>query len=237
MKPLVTIVIPFYNDPYVDQAVQSALTQSYRPIEIIVVDDGSTMHADRLGPYMPYIHYLGKANGGTASALNHGIRYASGEYVAWLSSDDIFYHDKINRQIQFMLERGAWISHTNFDYIDRQSQIVQHRAGFAFHGTADFYRTFLINNPVNGCTVIMKKELFYHIGLFNESLPYTHDLDLWIRAIQAGISFPYLDEALVGYRWHEAMGTLRYQDLIRQEYAMTQERVRNAIQPILSIIG
>ncbi|GJM76095.1 hypothetical protein HMSSN036_83110 [Paenibacillus macerans] len=94
MTPTVSVIIPFYNCPYVEQAVQSALNQTYRPLEVIVVDDGSTSHAERLAPYRPHIHYLGKANGGTASALNHGIRHASGEYIAWLSSDDVFIRTK-----------------------------------------------------------------------------------------------------------------------------------------------
>ncbi|MET3548802.1 glycosyltransferase involved in cell wall biosynthesis [Paenibacillus favisporus] len=234
MRPLVTIVIPFFNDPYVEQAVESALSQSYKPIEIIVVDDGSTQHAERLAPYKSHIHYLGKANGGTASALNHGIRHASGEYIAWLSSDDLFYRDKINNQVLFMLERNAWISHTNFNYIDMHNQITQFRAGVVFQRPVEFYRCFLNANPVNGCTVMMRKELFCHVGLFNEALPYTHDLDFWGKVIQAGFPFPYLDEPLVGYRWHPGMGTLRHREAINHEYAATQERVRSAIRPIVA---
>ncbi|MBE9916012.1 glycosyltransferase [Paenibacillus donghaensis] len=236
MRPLVTIVIPFFNDPYVDQAVRSALSQSYKPIEIIVVDDGSTKHTDRLAPYKRHIHYLGKANGGTATALNHGIRHASGEYIAWLSSDDVFYRDKINNQVLFMQEQNALISHTNFNNINAQSKIVKYRAGCVFNNMADFYRLFLNANPVNGCTVMMKKELFCHIGLFDEALPYTHDLEFWARVIQAGIPFPYLDEPLVGYRWHDSMGTLRHQEAIRLEYAGTQERIRTAIGRIVDLM-
>ena len=78
--PKVTIVIPFYNDPYVREAVDSALLQTYENLEIIVVDDGSTSHSDKLDSYGERIYYLGKANGGTASALNYGFRYASGDY-------------------------------------------------------------------------------------------------------------------------------------------------------------
>ena len=70
MLPKVSIIIPFYNDSYIDQAVVSALYQTYPNIEIIVVDDGSTQHQYRLAPYLSRIIYLGKANGGTASALN-----------------------------------------------------------------------------------------------------------------------------------------------------------------------
>ncbi|WP_160043862.1 glycosyltransferase [Paenibacillus sp. USDA918EY] len=236
MRPLVSIVIPFYNDPYVDQAVQSALMQTYSPLEIIVVDDGSTMHADRLHPYRNHIHYLGKANGGTASALNHGIRHSSGQYIAWLSSDDVFYPGKIDRQIHFMLDRGAWISHTNFNYIDARSRVVQLRAGMTDRGPVDFYRSFLGGNPVNGCTVMMKKEMFCYVGLFDESLPYTHDLEFWARIIQARIPFPYLDEALTGYRWHEGMGTLRHRHMIEREYAFTQDRVQQAMTPLINLL-
>ncbi|MGO4274414.1 glycosyltransferase family 2 protein, partial [Paenibacillus sp. TAF58] len=80
MQPKVSIIIPFYNCPYIDQAIASAIGQTYANVEIIVVDDGSTIHADKIGPFKDRVYYLGKANGGTASALNHGIRYASGEY-------------------------------------------------------------------------------------------------------------------------------------------------------------
>lgn len=236
MRPLVTIVIPFFNDPYVDQAVRSALSQTYSPLEIIVVDDGSTSCAERLAPYRSQIYYLGKANGGTASALNHGIRHASGEYVAWLSSDDLFYPEKISRQVQFMLEHHAFISHTNFNVINASSHISVFRAGVSFTNILDFYRIFMNGNPVNGCTVMMKKELFLHVGLFNEGLPYTHDLDLWGRIIQAGFPFPYLDEPLVGYRQHEGMGTIRHRAVIEQEYAWTHGQVRNAIGPLISIM-
>ncbi|MGN7360057.1 glycosyltransferase [Paenibacillus sp. SAF-054] len=236
MRPLVTIVIPFYNDPYVDQAIQSALSQTYAPLEIIVVDDGSTRFADRIKPYLPQIYYLGKANGGTASALNHGIRHASGQYVAWLSSDDLFYPEKISRQVQFMIEQEAFISHTNFNVIDSSSQITSYRAGCSFTNFLDFYRIFMNGNPVNGCTVMMRKELFCHVGLFDESLPYTHDLDFWRRVIQAGFPLLYLDEPLVGYRQHEAMGTIRHRAVIEQEYAMTSSQVRSALGPLISIM-
>lgn len=225
-RPLVTVVIPFYNCPYIDQAVRSALEQSYSPIEIIVVDDGSTQFADRLDPYRPYIHYLGKANGGTATALNHGIRFAAGEYVAWLSSDDLFYQDKINNQVLFMQQHNAYISHSNFNYIDAYSNITHFSVAplSVLQNKVDFYRCFLNANPVNGCTVMFRKEIFNHIGLFDENLPYTHDFDLWNRVIQSGFEFPFLNEALVGYRWHSGMGTLRHQQAINEEYARSQAR-------------
>lgn len=234
MRPRVTIVIPFYNCGYVNQALQSALEQSYDSIEIIVVDDGSTIHRELLQPYLPYIYYLGKANGGTASALNHGIRHASGEYIAWLSSDDTFHKDKINNQISFMIEQSAYISHTNFNLINQYSQITSQRAGAVFSTVQEFYRCFLQGNPVNGCTVMFKKELFAQIGLFNELLTYTHDLDMWYRVMLAGYAFPYLNEVLVNYRWHDEMGTQKHRHAVEQEYLITQARHRISFTELLN---
>ncbi|MFW5433780.1 glycosyltransferase [Paenibacillus apiarius] len=231
--PFVTIVIPFYNDPFVGQALNSALQQTYPHFEIIVVDDGSTRYADRIRPYMDRVHYLGKANGGTASALNHGIKYASGEYIAWLSSDDMFYPDKLARQLEYMITHNALICHTNFDYINAYSQVTQHRAAVTFQSTEQFYESFFQFNPVNGCTVMMKRELFQFIGTFNEALPFTHDLDLWYRAILNGIDFHFVDEPLTAYRWHGGMGTMKHGAAISEEAAETNSRYQPRLSKFL----
>lgn len=224
MKPKVSIIIPFYNCPYIAEAIQSALNQSYRNIEIIVVDDGSTSHADLITPYLPRIHYLGKANGGTASALNHGIRHASGEYIAWLSSDDMFYENKIYNQLFYMHRHKAVMSHTNFNYIDEHGQITQMNAGTIPMRRIELLRTFLQGNPVNGCTVMVRRDVLNRIGLFDESFPYTHDYDLWHRMLIARIHFSYLNQSLTAYRRHSGMGTLRHQPAIAAEIDVVRSR-------------
>jgi len=214
--PRVSIIIPFYNDPYVREAVESALSQTYPDVEVIVVDDGSTKHAELLKPYEGRICYLGKSNGGTASALNHGIRYASGEYVAWLSSDDFFYPDKVRKQLASMRSADAWIGHTGFDSIDGRGRYTQ----FAIMppaGAHDLLRAFVRSNPVNGCTVMMRKALFDRIGPFDERQTFTHDLDYWYRVMLAGFPFHLTPEPLTAYRWHEDMGTMRNKERIERE--------------------
>ncbi|CAH1206223.1 hypothetical protein PAECIP111893_02473 [Paenibacillus plantiphilus] len=220
-RPRVTIVIPFYNDPYVTEAVDSALAQTYSNTEIIVVDDGSTQHADKLRQYDGRVHYLGKSNGGTASALNHGFRHASGDYIAWLSSDDRFYPEKIERQLAGMERCGAWISHTGFDQIDAGGKLTSLAVMPPSNDKWQFYRAFQNSNPVNGCTVMMSKSLYGHIGAFDESLPFTHDLDYWFRVLLAGIPFPLVAETLSAYRWHDSMGTLRSRDAVEREAKQT----------------
>ncbi len=232
--PLVTIIIPFYNDPFVTEAIESALRQTYQPLEIIVINDGSNREAERLLPYAGRIHVLGKSNGGTATALNHGFRYASGEYVAWLSSDDRFMPDKVERQLRDMLERGLGISHTAFRVIDERGNREAEPVKLEVASMADFYRLFLNGNPVNGCTVMMKKSLFEQIGGFREVHRFTHDYDLWVRTFMAGFPLGYLDEPLTEYRRHPAMGTVRHQKAAEREIKSLLKEYRPRIQGLLT---
>ncbi|PYE48310.1 glycosyltransferase [Paenibacillus barcinonensis] len=237
MNPRVSIVIPFYNCPYVPQAIQSALNQTYAEVEVIVVNDGSTRHEELLQPYLPHINVLGKSNGGTASALNHGIRHASGDYVAWLSSDDSFYPDKIRYQLEFMQREQVLVSHTNFHYINEHSAVTRMHAGPGPMSELDFLRRFNGSNPVNGCTVMIRKDLFGGVGLFDELLPYTHDLDLWLRILLNGHRFPYLNEPLTAYRWHGGMGSVRHADAIGREAAMVWSRYREPLLQRIAALG
>lgn len=235
--PKVSVIIPFYNCPYIEQALQSALSQSWQAYEIIVVDDGSTVHAGRIVPYLHKIHYLGKANGGTASALNHGILHATGDYIAWLSSDDMFYRDKINNQVQFMEQNGLLISYTNFNFINGESQLTEMNASLVFPNQLEYLRCFLQGNPINGCTVMFKREVFGAIGLFDEALPYTHDYDLWFRAILSGYPPVMLNQSLTAYRRHSAMGTLKHLDVIMAETAATNARYQGRLHGLIASMG
>ncbi|WP_068620035.1 glycosyltransferase [Paenibacillus tuaregi] len=224
MNPKVTIIIPFYNCPYIAQAIKSAVQQTYDNTEIIVVDDGSTKYASLIKPYEKKVYYLGKANGGTATALNHGIRHASGEYVAWLSSDDLFYKNKVKHQVQFMQQIGAPISYTNFNYINKSGVVTRHAAGGDPLSPAALCRSFLDSNPVNGCTVMIRRDVFDQLGLFDEGLPYTHDYEYWMRAVLRGYTLSYLNENLTAYRWHSAMGTVRHSSVIAGEIEAVRSR-------------
>lgn len=240
MMPKVSIVIPFYNDSYIDQAITSALAQTYPNVEIIVVDDGSTQYAEKIAPFTGQsreVHYLGKANGGTASALNHGIRMASGQYIAWLSSDDLFYPHKLMMQMHYMLAAKAKISFTAFDMIDEHNRITQSGVAGRYPTVQAFYRAMLTTNPINGCTVIASRDLYLRMGLFNEGLTYTHDYDLWLRIILARHDVVFLDQALIKYRWHSQMGTVKYRPAIDNEIRMVQNAYTPAMLSYLSELG
>lgn len=107
-KPLVSIVIPVYNGSnYVRYAIDSALAQDYHPLEVVVVNDGSTDGGETESICLGYgdrIRYFDKENGGVATALNFAIEKANGEYVSWLSHDDAYFPNKVSKQMSRLEE-------------------------------------------------------------------------------------------------------------------------------------
>lgn len=107
MKPKVSIIIPVYNgEKYVSEAIKSALNQTYKNIEVIVIDDGSEDKTETIcKSFGKKIKYFKKKNGGVSSALNLAIKKMRGDYFSWLSHDDLYYPEKIERQIKFLFKR------------------------------------------------------------------------------------------------------------------------------------
>jgi glycosyltransferase involved in cell wall biosynthesis len=231
-NPKVSIVIPFYNCPFINQALDSALNQTYKHIEIIVVDDGSTKYSEKIEPYLSRIRYLKKENGGTATALNLGIMNATGEYFTWLSSDDLYDSLKVERQLAFMMERKAEISYGNYVLIDSNNQVISGPAGIGLSNRLQFLKKMQKGCIINGCTVMLKLKLFEDVGLFCPLLSYTHDYDLWIKLIEK-YDFLYLDEPLVKRRIHQGMGTKKYEKQINQEIIFVQKKHAEKLEELI----
>ncbi|MBM7586926.1 glycosyltransferase involved in cell wall biosynthesis [Bacillus pakistanensis] len=224
----VSIIIPFYNCPYVDQAINSALNQSYKNIEVILVDDGSTQYVEKIKPYLNRIKYLKKANGGTASALNHGIRHATGQYFAWLSSDDIFLKDKVERQLAFMNRTGALISYTAFTKIDANNNVINH-IHYGQMNRADFMEQLLRGCPINGCTVMIDINLLNKVGMFDVNYKYSQDYEMWCRMLLHTHIY-YYNEPLTLYRVHNAMGSVKYRSRMSREEELVKYRYNKYFQ-------
>lgn len=228
----VSIIIPFYNCQYVDKAIESALGQTYKNIEVIVVDDGSSKFIDKISPYFPTIKFIQKGNGGTASALNLGIKNATGEYFAWLSSDDVYKPEKISKQLQFMKEVGASVSYSPYILINSKGEYLQQINKY-YPNKIAFIKRALKYCPVNGCTVMAKMDVFSKVGLFDESLRYANDYDMWCR-ILLKYDFFYLNEPLVLYRNHDEMGSKKHRKKIYAETEIVKKRHKNLMRKYLS---
>ncbi|MBY6036299.1 glycosyltransferase family 2 protein [Fictibacillus nanhaiensis] len=233
----VSIIIPFYNCEYVDKAIESAIKQTYKNIEIIVVNDGSTMYKEKIIPYLKKIKYIEKSNGGTASALNAGIQNATGDYFSWLSSDDIYVPDKIEKQLHFMQSNKFSVSYSNFLLINERGSIISSPLGTGLATQTQFLKRMRRGCIINGCTVMLDMHIFKEFGLFDETLPYTHDYDYWLR-ILSKYHFHYYQDPLVNYRIHNNMGTIKHsaeikleiRKTIRRHKAQLNELVRKAVQ-------
>ncbi|HEX6980383.1 MAG TPA: glycosyltransferase family A protein [Alphaproteobacteria bacterium] len=120
-RPLVTVLVCNHNyERYVAAAIDSVLAQTYRPVEVLVIDDGSTDGSRRLlAGYRDRVRIILKANGGQASAVNLGFRESRGEYICFLDADDLFRPDKVARVVE-VFERNpdvGWVYH-ELDYVD-----------------------------------------------------------------------------------------------------------------------
>lgn len=118
MQKKVSVIIPFYsNVSWLCESIESVLSQTYNNIEIIVINDGSKENVeDFLSKYGDSIMYIYQENAGPAAARNNGIRHATGDYIAFEDSDDIWCSRKLEKQVAFMERIGARWSHVGFNY-------------------------------------------------------------------------------------------------------------------------
>src|ERR1035438_7875002 len=171
----VSVIIPVYNgEAYVGQAIDSALAQTYTDSEVIVVDDGSKDSTRQIiESYGHKVRAVHKPNGGTSSALNAGIRLAQGEFIAWLSHDDLFLPRKSEAQVNYLRTNPALAAcYSDFFIIDGEGRhLSEVKAGMGCTKTEKVRQLFASTN-INGCTMLIRAEVFQKLGLFREDLKY-----------------------------------------------------------------
>ena len=220
-SPLVSIVIPVFNGAdFMRQAIDSALTQTYRHIEVLVINDGSNdggQTAAIARSYGKRIRYFSQPNGGVACALNRGIREMKGEYFSWLSHDDLYQRNKIARQISGLARRKdrEVMLYSDYRLIDARGGLLEKRRIGKEH--TDNQYLLILATRLNGCTLLIPKSIFDRIGLFNERLKTTQDNEMWLRIAKSGIPFVHQARLLVCSRVHPNQGNVRWRDVHRRE--------------------
>lgn len=200
---LVSVVIPTYNRAgTILNAIDSVLAQTYKSIEIIVVDDGSTDNTNEiLSQYGDKIKYIYKINGGVSSARNAGIKEAKGEYIALFDSDDSWSPVKIEKQMAYLLEHpGYGIAISDIEYWDEDShkvKVSKLRETIARDG---YILEFVLKLPVMTCSyMLIKKEVFNQVGYFDESFKTADDFDMILR-ICSKYKAVLIEEPLIKYK-------------------------------------
>jgi len=208
--PKVSIIIPVYNGSnYLREAIDSALSQTYKNIEVIVVNDGSTDETDKIcKSYGSKIRYFKKENGGVSTALNKGIEEMKGEYFSWLSHDDIYYPNKVEVQIKILSKipnNDDVILYSDFEIIDQygNSMVEVHNDHQMLEEKPEYA---LMRVCLNGITLLVPKEAFEKCGLFDPLLKCTQDYTKW-KEMMNEFRFIHSSKILTKTRIHDKQGT------------------------------
>lgn len=200
MNPLVSIIIPAYNaERYIARAIKSALNQTWRDIEVIVVDDGST---DRTAEIVrsfkdPRVRYIYQQNQNVGSARNHGIKESKGKYITFLDADDEYLPEKVEKQVEFLEQNPKYqvvYCDTIQFYSDNPDKLFIKKGE---HPSGDIFEALLHSSVINPNTVMMAKELLVKVGMFDERPNFPEDWELWLRIARAGYLFGHIHEGLV----------------------------------------
>jgi len=203
--PKISVVIPAYNSQrFISRAIQSVVDQDYPNIEILCVDDGSTDDTKKVvTENFPSVIYLHQKNSGPAAARNLGIRRSTGDYIAFLDSDDTWLPDKLSSQMKLVFaDPGVKIVHANIK-LDINGVVTDniyptdHQAGKIFDNL------LLQDGSVVCSTLLVKKECIDKVGMFDEELRSSEDVHFFLR-LAYYYDFHYVDRVLAIKHHHDA---------------------------------
>jgi glycosyltransferase involved in cell wall biosynthesis len=204
VKPLVSIVIPVYNaERFVASTVESALSQTYQPLEIIAVDDGSTDSSTQIVNRYRSIRVISQDNRGVGMARNRGVAASKGEFVAFLDSDDLWEAEKVEKQMEvFSYHPELSVVTTLSRRITAEGKSIPNGSKPPIPTATPFspYRSLLrFGNPFCISSALTKKSVFERVGGFRK-VPLSADYDLWIRLASEDVLFYTIPDRLTCYR-------------------------------------
>ena len=209
-NPLVSVIIPVYNGGrFLRAALESVFAQTYRPIEVIVVDDGSVDDSGVIAQSFPEVNYIHQTNQGVAVARNNGIEAARGEFFAFLDQDDLWTNEKLQLQVDYFL------SHPEVGYTLTQQKY------FLEPGTTmpPWFRQELFDSVHTGWvlgTLLVRRRTFEQIGKFATGYSAANDSDWFFRAKAAEIPMEVLPDLLLLKRIHEANDSGRAKEILSE---------------------
>jgi glycosyltransferase involved in cell wall biosynthesis len=222
---LVSVIIPVYNgERYLGAALESVLTQTYRPVEIIVVDDGSTDNTAQVVQAFARrctvpLRYFHQENQGPAVARNRGIAKAAGDWSAFLDQDDIWLPPKLERQLALLRQT----SEAGYVLVLQQFFLD---AGFP---RPSWVRLELLDKPQPGfipSCLVVRRSLWGEIGTFATDLVTSSDVDWFFRAHDARVPFVNVPEVLVRRRIHARNQSRFVQTTHREILAAARSSIR-----------
>lgn len=217
--PPISVIIPCYNGAvYLGEAIESALNQIYLPLEVIVIDDGSTDCSAAIAEsYGTPVRAIRQENRGPSAARNRGIELARGELIQFLDADDLLFPEKLQRQVPEVLRHPEALVYSDYELLTDGGKVIRGCAPAASLGTDPVVMLLShCGDRIQTSAPIHWKEQLTAIGGFREELPPSEDRDLHLRLACAEIPFRFVPEIL--YTQRSVPGSL------------TSGRVRNLAQ-------
>ncbi|MDP6754648.1 MAG: glycosyltransferase [Candidatus Marinimicrobia bacterium] len=232
----ISVVIPTFNRKHtLPRAIDSVLSQSISPLEILVIDDGSTDDTNAwIQTTYPEIKFIKQPNHGVSAARNMGIKTAKSDWIALLDSDDEWLPDKLEKQVEMLNQNpGIKFCHTEEIWVRNGVRVNQKKKHQKYGG--DIFEHCLDMCRISPSSAIFHQSILDDVGYFDEGLSVCEDYDLWLRIT---VKYPvlFLDEPLIKkYGGHEdqlskvsdGIETYRIQvleKLIQQDFTFSQKK-------------
>ena len=208
-RPVVSVIIPVYNgERFLAETVESVLAQDYHPLEVVVVNDGSTDDTDQeVAPYRDSIRYVFQQNAGVSAARNHGFRLARGEYIVFFDGDDLMLPGKLSDQAELLeQEPSLGYVHSGWHQVDAQGRLLKNveRWQQAPHLSLEAWLTV---KPIYLGAMMFRRCWVERVGGFDPELTQSEDMDWLFRLILGGCEGTWLRRPTVCYRQHPNSAT------------------------------
>ena len=216
---VVSVIIPTYNmASYVGGAIESVLTGVFQPVEVIVVDDGSTDGTDRIvqaytNPSSPThdsrVRYVRQSNEGKSAAVNRALSLARGNYIAILDADDQLTPSSLSLRYAALENRGdaaEGLAIGEFEVFDYDGETVGHRPTPTASDSESLYKKFFLSHrsPFHMNACLFSRELCARVGLLDTRLRRCQDIDYSIRLLKAADQIAWVHEPVYRYRKHRS---------------------------------
>jgi glycosyltransferase involved in cell wall biosynthesis len=215
MAPLISCVVPVYNgERFIAEALDSIFNQTYRHIEVIVADDGSTDETSRIvGSYENRVRRVFQERGGPSATRNLGLRHARGELIAFLDADDLWHREKLERQAaRFVARPELQVSVTQVQHF-WESELEEEKKALEGHPRAQTVPGYATTS------LLAHRGVFDAVGSFSSDLWLADAAEWFIRAREKAIVIELLPEPLVYHRMHSQNITRRMSDASCAEFA------------------